>query len=185
MEFNEELLWNSVIRTRNEMSFSLPPTCQGWTYWLWSEGPKMEDCDRGLNYKFYPLTLIYFLFVSSCSSIQSRISFIFFTLQKDVILVDLTVWIGRKEYIGNKCKLKDWNEKKKRYLKDWIENMPKLEGVICNLTNKKGIYNATCMITSIINSVPKIQIEDLSGWFRQKGLNSMLVNQFCPPKKRF
>ena len=51
----------------------------------------MEDCDRGLNYKLYPLTLIYFLFVSSCSSIESHISFIFFTLQKDVILVDLTV----------------------------------------------------------------------------------------------
>ena len=73
----------------------------------------------------------------------------------------------------------------KKNFKDRIKNMPKLEGVICNLTNKKGIYNATCMITSIINSVPKIQIEDLSGWFRQKGLNSMLVNQLCPPKKGF
>lgn len=90
----------------------LCPPCQDWAYGLWSEGPKMEDCDRGLNYKLYPLTLIYFLFVSSCSSIQSRISFIFFTLQKDVILVDLTVWIGRKEYIENKWKLKDWNGKK-------------------------------------------------------------------------
>ena len=74
-------------------------------------------------------------------------------------------------------------EKKKKF-KDWIENMPKLEGVICNLTNIKRIYNATCMITSTIKSVPKIQIEDLSGWFRQKGLNSMLVNQLCLPKKK-